>query len=55
MRKNTQREEVRSYEQWKQGNTCSRSPKGPAFGRFFCASKYLLIDKTILSVLWRWE
>ena len=35
MRKNTQREELRSSEQWKQGNTRSRSPREPAFEQVF--------------------
>jgi len=35
MGKNTHREELRSSEQWKQGNTCSRSPKEPAFEQVF--------------------
>ena len=35
MRKNTQREELRSSEQWKQGNTRSRSPTEPAFEQVF--------------------
>ena len=51
MRKNTHREELRSSEQWKQGNTRSRSPREPAFGRFFCAYS-IVLRMTLKRIAW---